>query len=76
METHKGHKTKRGHGSGTLIVNLQAFLSIAKSLEIFHSLRFLLTDSSQVSLGRHLPLFTLSARFRTQLRTGASGGLR
>jgi hypothetical protein len=28
----KGHKTKRGHGSGTLIANLQALLSIAKSL--------------------------------------------
>jgi hypothetical protein len=32
---------KRGHGSGTLIANLQALLSIAKSLEIFHSLRSL-----------------------------------
>jgi hypothetical protein len=44
----KEHKTKRGHGSGTLIANLQALLSIAKSLGIFHSLRSLLTDSSQV----------------------------
>jgi hypothetical protein len=29
----KGTKTERGHGSGTLIDNLQALLSIAKSLE-------------------------------------------
>jgi hypothetical protein len=43
---HKWHKTKRGHGSGTLIANLQALLSIAKFLEIFHSLRSLLMDSS------------------------------
>jgi hypothetical protein len=45
-ETHKWHKTDRGHGIGTLIVSLQALLSIAKSLEIFYSLRSLLTDSS------------------------------
>jgi hypothetical protein len=54
----------------------QALLFIAKSLEIFHSLRSLLTDLSQVSLGRSLPLFTLSTRFRTPLRTGALGDLR
>jgi hypothetical protein len=52
----KEHKTKRGHGSGTLIANLQALLFIAKSLGIFHSLRSLLTDSSQVSLGRQLAI--------------------
>jgi hypothetical protein len=46
IKGHKGHKTERDHGSGTLIANLQALLSIAKSLEIFHSLRSLLTDSS------------------------------
>jgi hypothetical protein len=67
---------KKGHGSGMLIAILQALLSIANSMDIFHSLRSLLTDSSQVGLGRSLPLFTLSTRFRTPLRTGASGGLR
>ena len=45
-------------------------------LEIFQSLRSLLTDSSQVGLGLPLPLFTLSTRFRTPLRSGASEGLR
>jgi hypothetical protein len=34
IKGHKGHKTKRGHGSGTLIANLQVLLFIAKSLEI------------------------------------------
>ena len=66
----------KGHGSGTLIASLQALLSKTTSSEIFQSLRSLLTDSSQVSLGLPLPLFTLSTRFRTPLRTGASGGLR
>jgi hypothetical protein len=42
---------------------------------MFHSLRSLLTDSSQVSLGRSLPHFTLSTRSRTPLHTGTSGGL-
>ena len=69
-------KRSKGHSSGTLIASLQALLSKATSLEIFHSLMSLLTDSSQVSLGLPLPLFTLSIRFRTPLRTGASGGLR
>ena len=58
-------KRHKGHGSGTLIANLQAPLSKATYLEIFQSLRSLLTNSSQVSLGLHL--FTLSARFRTPL---------
>ena len=43
-------KRNKGHGSGTLV---------AISLEIFQSLRSLLTDSSQVSLGLPLPLFAL-----------------
>jgi len=85
-ETQKEHKAKgrerdkqneeKGHGSGTSIASLQALLSIASSLEIFHSFKSLLTDSSQVKLGRPLPLFTLSSRFRTPLHTGTSGGLR
>jgi hypothetical protein len=75
IKGHKGHKTERDHGLGMLIASLWALLFIAKSLEIFHSLRSLLTDSFQVSLGWLLPLFTLSVRFRTPLRTGASGGL-
>ena len=37
----------KGHVSGTLIASLQALLSIANSLEIFHSLRSLLTDMPQ-----------------------------
>ena len=69
-------KRHKGHSSGTLIASLQALLSKATSSEISQSLRSLLTDSSQVSLGLPLPLFTLSTRFRTPLRTGASGGLR
>jgi len=85
-ETQKEHKAKgrerdkqneeKGHGSGTSIASLQALLSIVSSLEIFHSFKSLLTDSSQVKLGRPLPLFTLSSRFRTPLHTGTSGGLR
>src|SRR6185369_6916280 len=55
---------------------LQALLSKAISLEIFQSLRSLLTNSSHVSLGLPLPLFTLSTRSKTPLRTGALGGLR
>ena len=39
----------------TLIVSLQTLLSKAISLEIFQSLRSLLTDSSHVSLGLPLP---------------------
>ena len=69
-------KRHKDHGSGMLIASLQALLSKATSSEIFQSLMSLLTDSSQVSLGLPLPLFTLSTRFRTPLRTGASGGLR
>src|SRR6185437_871681 len=69
-------KRHKSHGSGTLIASLQALLSKASSSEISQSLRSLLTDSSQVSLGLPLPLFTLSTRFSTPLRTGASGGLR
>src|SRR6185437_4896147 len=69
-------KRNKGHGSGTLIASLQALLSKAIFSEIFQSLRSLLTDSSQVSLGLPLALFTLSTRFRTPLLTGASGGLR
>ena len=53
----------KGHDSVTLIVSLQALLS--KTI-----------DSSQVSLGLPLLLFTLSTRSRTPLRTGVSGGLR
>ena len=51
-------KPKRysNHGSGTLIASFQALLSKAISLEIFQSLRSLLTYSSQVSLGLPLPL--------------------
>ena len=56
-------KRNKGPGLGTLIASLQALLSEATSLEIFHSLRSLLTDSSQVSLGLALPVFTLSIRF-------------
>ena len=69
-------KRPKNHGSSTLIASLQVLLSKATSLEIFQSLRSLLTDSSQVSLDLPLPLFTLSTHFRTPLRTGASGGLR
>jgi len=69
-------KRPKSHSSGTLIASLQALLSKATSLEIFQSLRSLLIDSSEVSLDLPLPLFTLSTRFRTPLRTGASGGLR
>ena len=58
---------KKVQGSGTLIASLQALLSKAISLEIFQSLRSLLTDSSHVSLGLPLPLFTLSTRSRTPL---------
>ena len=58
-------KKNKSHGSGTLIASLQALLSKAIFLEIFQSLRSLLTDSSQVSLGLPLPLFTLSTRSRT-----------
>ena len=69
-------KRHKGHGSCTLIASLQALISKANSSEISQYLRSLLTDSSQVSLGLPLPLFTLSTRFSTPLRTGASGGLR
>ena len=69
-------KRHKGHDSGTLIASLQAVLSKANSSKISQSLRSLLTDSSQVSLGLPLPLFTLSTRFSTPLRTGTSGGLR
>ena len=69
-------KKHKDHGSVTLIASLQALISKAIFLEIFQSLRSLLTDSSQVSLGLPLPLFTLSTCSRTSLRTGASGGLR
>ena len=48
-------KRNKGYGSGTLIASLQALLSKAISLEIFQSLRSLLTDSSQVSLGNLYP---------------------
>src|SRR6187551_2268407 len=75
-ELEESRKESKDHGSGTLIASLQALLSIAKFLEIFHSLRSLITDSSQVSLGRPLPLLTLLTRCRTPLRTGTSGGLR
>ena len=51
-------KINKDHGSGTLIASLQALLSKAISLEIFQSLRSLLTDSPQVSLGLPLPLFS------------------
>ena len=44
-------KRNKSHSSGTLIASLQALLSKAISLDIFQSLRSLLTDSSQVSLG-------------------------
>ena len=49
-------KRNKGHGSGKLIASLQTLLSKATSLEIFQSLRSLLTYSSQVSLGLPLPL--------------------
>jgi len=61
-------KRNKDHGSGT---SIQSYL-----LEIFKYLRSLLTDSSQVSLGLPLPLFTLSTRSRTTLRTNTSVGLR
>jgi len=51
-------KRNKGHGSGTLIASFQALLSKAISLKIFQTLRSLSTDSSQVTLGLHLPLFT------------------
>ena len=57
-------KIHKDHGSGTLIASLQALLSKVTSSEISQSLRSLLTDSSQVSLGLPLPLFTLSTHFR------------
>ena len=69
-------KRHKAYGSDMLIVSLQALLPKAICSEIFQSLRSLLTDSSQVSLGLPLPIFTLSTRFRTPLRTDASGGLR
>ena len=50
-------KRNKGHSSSTLIASLQALLSKTISLEIFQSLRSLLTDSSHVSLGLPLPLF-------------------
>ena len=50
-------KRNKGHGSGTLIASLQALLSKAISLEMFQSLRSLLTDSTHVSLGLPLPLY-------------------
>jgi hypothetical protein len=59
----------KDHGSGLLIACLQAHLSLANSLEIFHSLRSLLTVSSQVILGRPLPLFTLLTHSKIPLRT-------
>ena len=59
-----------------MIASIQALLSKATSSEIFQSLRSPLTYSSQISLGLPLPLFILSTRFRTPLRTSASGGLR
>lgn len=40
-------KRNKDHSSDTLIASLQALLSEATSLEIFHYLRFLLSDSSQ-----------------------------
>ena len=48
-------KRHKGHGSGTLIASLEALLSKATSLEIFQSLKSLLTNLSQVSLGLPLP---------------------
>ena len=69
-------KRPKSHSSGTLIASLQALLSKATSLEIFQSLRSLLIDLSEVSLDLPLPLFTLSTRLSTPLRTGASRGLR
>ena len=50
-------KRNKDHGLGTLIASLQALLSEATSLEIFHSLRSLLTGSFQVSLGLLLRLY-------------------
>ena len=58
-------KRNKVHGSSTLIASFQPLLSKAISLEIFQSLRSLLADSSQVSLGLPLPLFTLSTHSRT-----------
>ncbi|KAK3153384.1 hypothetical protein QOZ80_2BG0171650 [Eleusine coracana subsp. coracana] len=75
-KTSKQEGRKKDHGSGMSIASLQALLSIASSLGISYALRSLLTDSSQVKLGRPLPLLTLASLFRTPLRTGASGGLR
>jgi hypothetical protein len=48
----RGNRERRkiGHDSTMLIASLQALLSIANFLEMFHSLRSLLIDSSQVSL--------------------------
>ena len=69
-------KRNKCHSSITLIASLQTLISKTISLEIFQFLRSLLTDLSQVSLGLPLPLFILSTRSRTPLRTGASGGLR
>ena len=60
-------KRNKGHGSDTLIASFKALISKAISLEIFQSLRSLLIDSSQVSLGLPLPLITLLTRFRTPL---------
>ena len=56
---------KKVQGSVTLIASLQALLSKAISLEIFQSLRSLLTNSSHISLGLPLPLFTLSTSSRS-----------
>ena len=69
-------KRNKGHGSCTLIACLQTLLSKAISLEIFQSLRSISTDSSHVSLGLPLPLFTLSTSSGTPPCTDASWGLR
>jgi hypothetical protein len=61
--------------SRTNRLSLYALLSITNSLGMSHSLRSLLTESSQVSLGRPLPLLTLPTRSSTPLRTGTLGGL-
>ena len=52
-------KRHKGHGSGTLIASLEALLSKTTSLEIFQSLKSLLIDLSQVSLGLPLHLYII-----------------
>uniref|UniRef100_A0A0A9DV31 Uncharacterized protein n=1 Tax=Arundo donax TaxID=35708 RepID=A0A0A9DV31_ARUDO len=58
------------------ITNFHTSMSMASSLVIFQSFRYLFTDFSHVKFGLLRPLLTLSACFNLPLCTSASGGLR